>query len=87
MDRVAVEVGGALLELGEVLDRAEAPLRAVDLLVEHAAEADGVEAEPALLRADVGVEVELAGGVAVDVAVEAGHAQAAARRSCGRRSG
>ena len=51
MDRVAVEVGGPLLELGEVLDRAQAPLRAVDLLVEHPAQADGVEPEAALLRA------------------------------------
>ena len=76
VDRVAVEVGGPLLELGEVLDRAQAALRAVDLLVEQAAQADRVEPEAALLRPDVGVEVELAGRVAVDVAVEAGHAQA-----------
>ena len=59
VDRIAVEVGGALLELGEVLDRPQAPLRAVDLLVEHAAQARRVEPEAALLRADVGVEVEL----------------------------
>ena len=86
-DRVAVEVGRPLLELGEVLDRPQAPLRAVDLLVEHAAQAVGVEPEPPLLRADVRAEVELAGRVAVDVAVEAGHAHAAAAGSCGRRSG
>jgi hypothetical protein len=47
----------------------------VDLLVEHPAQADGVEPEPAVLRADVRAQVELAGGVAVDVAVEAGHAE------------
>ena len=76
VDRVAIEVGCPLLELGEVLDRPEAALRAVDLLVEHPAQAGRVEAEPALLGAVVGVEVELAGGVAVDVAVEAGHAEA-----------
>ena len=51
VDLVAVEVGGALLELGEVLDRAQAALRAVDLLVEQAAQAHRVEPEAALLRA------------------------------------
>ena len=38
-DMVAIEVGGTLLELGEVLNRAQGPLRAVDLLIEHAAQA------------------------------------------------
>ena len=77
-DRVAVEVRRPLLELGEVLDRPQAPLRPVDLLVEHAAQAGRVEPEPPLLRADVRAEVELAGRVAVHVAVEARHAHAAA---------
>ena len=52
----------------------------MDLLVEHPAQAGRVEPEPPLLRADVGAEVELAGRVAVDVAVEARHAQLRLRR-------
>ena len=76
VDLVAVEVGRPLLELGEVLDRAQAPLRPVDLLVEQPAQAHRVQPKAPLLRPMSGVEVELARGVAVDVAVEAGHAQA-----------
>ena len=73
---VAVEVGRALLELGEVLDRAQRPLGAVDLLVEHAAQAGGVEPEAGRLRTDVRSQVEGAVGVEIRVAVEAGDAQA-----------
>jgi hypothetical protein len=36
---IAVEVRGALLEFGEVLDGPQAALRTVDLLVEHAPQA------------------------------------------------
>jgi hypothetical protein len=75
-DVVAVEVRRALLEFGEVLDRAQRALGAVDLLVEHAAQARRVEAEARRLRAHVGREVERCVGVEVGVAVEAGHAQA-----------
>ena len=50
---IAVEVRRALLELGEVLDRSQAALRAMDLLVEDAAQAGGVEAEAAFLRPHV----------------------------------
>ncbi len=75
-DVVAVEVGGALLEFGKVLDGAQGALGAVDLLVEHAAEADGVEAEPGGLGPGVGVEVEGRVGMEVRVAVEAGDAEA-----------
>ena len=32
-DVIAVEVGGPLLEFGEIFDRPQRPLRAVDLLV------------------------------------------------------
>ena len=75
-DVVAVEVGGALLELGEVLDRAQRALRAVDLLVEHAAQAGRVEPEARRLRPHVGRQMEGGVGVEVRVAVEAGDAQA-----------
>ena len=64
-DVVAVEVGGALLELGEVLHRAQRPLRAVDLLVEQAAQADGIQPEAGRLRADVRRLVE--GRVGVEI--------------------
>ena len=85
VDRIAVEIGGALLELGEILDRAQAALRAVNLLVEHAAQADGVQPKRRCCGRIVGVEMELPGGVAVDMAIEAGDAQAGLRRSCDRR--
>ena len=79
VDRVAVEIGRALLELGEILDGAQAALGAVNLLIEHAAQADGIEPEAALLRPDVRIEMELPGRVAVHVAIEAGHAEARLR--------
>jgi len=52
---VAVEIRRPLLELGEVLDRAEAPLRTVNLLVEHAAQAHRVQAHTSLLGPGVGM--------------------------------
>src|SRR6266850_6613368 len=73
---VAVEIRRPLLELGEVLDRAEAPLRPVNLLVEHAAQAHRVQAYAPLLGSGIRIDVELPAGVPVDVTVEAGHAQA-----------
>ena len=73
---IAVEVGGALFELGEILHGPERPLGAVDLLIEHAAQADGVDAETRGLRAVIRVEVEGRVGVAVGVAIQAGDAQA-----------
>ena len=72
---IAVEVRGPLFELGEILHRPEGPLGAVDLLIEHAAQADGVDAEARGLRAIVRVLVERAVGVAVGVAIKAGNAQ------------
>ena len=50
VDRIAVEIGGAEFEFGEVLDRAETPLGTVQLLIEHAAQADRVETETPFLR-------------------------------------
>jgi hypothetical protein len=42
VNRIAIEVSGALFKLGEILDRTQTPLRPVNLLIEHAAETDGV---------------------------------------------
>ena len=56
-DRVAVEVGRALLELGEVLDALQRPLRAEQPLDVHAAQAGRVDAVAELLRADVADQV------------------------------
>ncbi len=56
LDRVnliTIEVRRALFELREVLDRAQASLRAVDLLILQAAQADGIDPEPAFLRTNI----------------------------------
>ncbi len=45
----------------------------MDLLVEQAAQAHCIEAEPALLGTDVGSQMELARRMPVDMAVQAGH--------------
>ena len=58
--RVAVEVGGALLELGEVLDRLQRALRAEEALDVHAAQRGRVDAVAELLRADVADQVRRA---------------------------
>ena len=71
---VAVEVGGPLLELGEVLDRLQRPLRAEQPLDVHAAQARRVDAAAMALRPNVADQMRRPGRVAVDVAVEAGHA-------------
>jgi len=72
----SVEVGRPLLELREVLDALEQPLRADEALDVHPAQAGRVDPAPELLRPDVADEVERGVGVAVGVAVEAGHAAA-----------
>jgi len=51
---VAIEIGGPLLEFGEVLDRPKRALGAMDLLVEQATQAGGIEPEAGRLRPDVG---------------------------------
>src|SRR3954471_1919253 len=73
---VAVEVGRALLELCEVLNRSQRPLRSMDLLIEHAAQAGGVEPEARGLRTNIRGQVEGSIGVEIGMAVEAGHAKA-----------
>ena len=55
--RIAVEVGGPLLELGEVLDALQRPLRAEQPLDVHAAQRRRVEPVAELLRADVADQV------------------------------
>src|SRR4051812_16418724 len=42
MQLIAVEVSRSLLELGKVFDRSQTSLRAMDLLIEDSAQADGV---------------------------------------------
>ena len=74
--RVAVEVGGPLLELGEILDRLQGPLRAEHALDVDAAQRRRFDAVPEFLGPHVRSQVEGPVGVAVDVAVEAGHAAA-----------
>ena len=75
-DLIAVEIGGALLELGEILHGPQAALRPMNLLVEHPAKADRIEAHAITLRARVRIQVELAGGVEINVAIETRHPQA-----------
>ena len=48
----------------------------MNMLPIHTPQADRVEAEAPLLGADVGSDVELPGGVSIDVAIKAGHPQA-----------
>ena len=84
---IAVEVGGALLELGEVLDALQRALRAEQPLDVHAAQGRRLDAVAELLRPDVADQVRGGVGVAVGVAVEAGDAAARALASGGPRSG
>ena len=78
---VAVEIGRTLLEFGEIFDGLQRPLRAEQPLDVHAAKARGIDATAVRLRPDVARQVGRPGGVAVDVAVEAGHALHAERAS------
>ena len=73
---IAVEVGRALLELGEIFHRLERPLRTEQSLDVHAAQRRRIDAVAELLRTDVADQMRGAVGVAVRVAVEAGHAAA-----------
>src|SRR5262249_62307326 len=60
MNLIPVEVRCSLFELGKVLDRAEASLLAVDLLILKSAQADGVDSERAFLRSNSGSKGDLA---------------------------
>ena len=70
---VAIEVGRALLELSEVLHRLEGALRPEEALDIHAAECRRIDPVPELLRPDVPDQVRGPVGVAVHVAIKAGH--------------
>src|SRR2546423_7523219 len=76
VNRVTIEVGGPEFELGEILHRPQAALRAVDLLVKEAAQAGGIQPHAPLLGPIIGVEVELPRSMSIHMAVETGHAQA-----------
>ena len=71
---IAIEVGGPLLELGEVFDARQRPLRAEQPLDVHAAQGRRIDAVAELLRPDVADQVRGAIRVAIRVAIEAGHA-------------
>src|SRR5262249_14763338 len=70
-DRVAVEVGAALFELGEVLDRAHDALRTEKALDVDSTQGGRVYPSPVSLRSDVAHQMGPSVGVAVDVAIEA----------------
>src|SRR5262249_17413252 len=72
--RAAAEVGGPLLELGEVLDRLQRSLRAEQPLDVDAAQRRGVNAVTEGLRADVPDQMRRGIGVPVGVTLETGDA-------------
>ncbi len=79
--RLAVEIGGALLELGEVLDRFQRPLRSEQPLDVDTAQRRRVDAVAMLIRADIADGVCRGVGVAVGMAVEARDALAGDQRA------
>jgi CheY-like chemotaxis protein len=68
--RIAVELGGPLLELREVLDALQGPLRTEQPLDVHAAQRGRIQAVAELLRANVSHQARGPVRVAVHVAVE-----------------
>jgi len=78
---IAVEVGGALFELGEILDRLQGTLGAEEPLNVHAAEREGFDAVAELLRASIGGQVCRAVLVPVRMAVKASCTEAGNRRT------
>jgi hypothetical protein len=73
---VAVEVGSALFELGEILHRSQGSLRAVNLLVEHASQTGGIQPETCSLRAQVRGQVKSGVRIEVLMAVKTSNAKA-----------
>ena len=71
VNRIAIEVSGALFKLGEILDRTQTPLRPVNLLIEQAAETDGVQSYAPLLGPDVWSDMKLTAGVAIRMTIQA----------------
>src|SRR5712692_6753803 len=78
---IAVEIGGALLEFGEILDRLQGTLRAEEPLSVQAAERHRPDAVAELLRTGIGSEVRRAVLVAVRMAIKACRADAGNRRA------
>src|SRR6516165_3764265 len=74
--RIAVKIRRPLFKLGKVLDGLERALRAEQPADVHAAQRRRINAMPVLLRTDVADQVRGGVGMAVDVAIEAGHAPA-----------
>lgn len=70
---VAVEIGGALLELGEILDRTQGTLGAVDLLIEQTSQTGGIDPKAIGLRPDIGREVKRRVGVKIGVTIKTSH--------------
>jgi hypothetical protein len=68
-DVVTIEVCGALFKLGEILDGTQGPLRAVDLLVEHTAQAGGIKPEALRLGTNIGCQVKRSVGVEIGVTI------------------
>src|SRR5712692_477131 len=78
---IAVEIGGALLEFGEILDRLQGALRPEEPLNVEAAERHRLDAVAELLRVGIGGQVRRAVLVAVRMAVKASRADAGNRRT------
>ena len=72
--RISVEVGGALLELGEVFDGLQRSLGTEQALNVHAPQRGSLNPMPELLRPDIADQMRGAVGVSVRVAVETGDA-------------
>src|SRR3982751_3250706 len=72
---ITVEIRRTLLEFGEILDRAQRALGAMDLLVEQATQADRVNAETSILRPCIRIQVKGGIGVEVGMAIKAGYAE------------
>src|SRR5882724_8740053 len=78
---IAVEIGGALLEFGEILDRLQSTLQAEEPLSVHSAERHRPDAVAELLRAGIGSEVRRTVLVAVRMTIKASRADAGNRRT------
>src|SRR3954465_13928283 len=75
VDLIAIEIGCALFEFGEVLDGAQAALGGVDLLIEHSSETGRIQSEAPFLRSVIRIQVKLAGCVSIHMAIETGNSQ------------
>src|SRR5207244_13510876 len=71
---IAIEVCRPLFKLSKVLDRLQGALRSEKALNIHAAQRRCLNTPEILLRPDIADEMEGAVSMAVDVAVDAGHA-------------